>query len=152
MAERYSGQNVVLRIGNSRISFETVTLDIDDSTSAAMNDGRPNGFTRGEVKASGQLVADLINFKRLNEEARSAGSWRALQRQELDINFFGDNGSERQEIIAYGCILMISGLGDFDKSSSDKSKYTIDYQVCGKRFIDIDGVPYLDPEEIEFLS
>ena len=141
---RINSQSFDTSIGDMDIHVETMTLEIEDATEAASKNGRPDGTLRGAVSATGEIVLDRVEFKKIIEAAKSAGSFQQLE--EFDIVCFASEGEDEYKIEAFGCKLKVASILNIDMSSSDKSTVTIPYDVTGEEFVKIDGVPYIEKE------
>ena len=147
---RIGGKNFDVNLGDLLVHVENCTLDVTDNTAVAQSRGVPNGHVDGDVSASGEMEFDTSNFNLLIEQARSAGSFRALE--PFDIVFFAKAGDEEFRVEAFGCKLRVSSLLGVDPKGGEKSKHKVPYDVTSPDFIRINGVPYLDAKEIEGLS
>jgi hypothetical protein len=130
-------------VGAFLVHFETMSLSISDDGGTAMDNGLPNGWLEGNLSGSGQFVLDSKNLMILNEAARNAGSWQTLE--PLDIIAVGGAGHEGVAITASKCKLKLTELLNLDKSSKDKTKHTLDFEVTGSEFVTINGVPVANP-------
>ncbi|MEC4728844.1 DUF2597 family protein [Shewanella sp. D64] len=145
-----SGLNIDVTIGNTDITIDKITLDIEDNSKAAKSRGVTSGWLRGSVGAKGSIELNTENFNRLSEEARKAGSWRKLP--PFDFMMYAKTDLELK-VEAFGCMLKITNLLDVDgKEGGDGMMHKVDYEVTGRDFIKINGTPYLDSEEIAHLS
>lgn len=140
-----SGKDFKVLIGGLLILFETISLTISDNRKAVQNAGVPSGWVDGDVSASGELEIDSREFLKLQEVAAAYGSWRAIP--PLDINFLATNVSTTQYYEAFGCLLTLSDLLNADAKGGEKTKHKIKYEVTSPDFININGIPYLRPEE-----
>ena len=117
--QRLSGKNFDVYLGDMLVHVESASLDIEDSSEVAKTNGIPNGWTDGEVGASGEIEVDAANLKLVTEAARNAGSFRGLP--EFDILFYGSTGDgEESKIEAFGCKLKVSKLADLDPKGGEK--------------------------------
>ncbi|BAP43927.1 tail tube [Pseudomonas sp. StFLB209] len=149
MAGRIGGKNFDVNLGDMKVHVEAATLDITDNTAVAQSRGVPNGHVDGDVSASGEMELDLTNFKLLKEQASTAGSFRGLE--PFDIVFFAKAGEDEIKYEAFGCKIRLSSLLSIDPKGGAKSTVKVQYDVTSPDFVHIDGVPYLDPVEIEGL-
>lgn len=150
MTNRITGMHFDTMIGDLLVHVEEASLDIDDSSTANKTKGVSDGWLQGSVSAGGELKVDTNNFNKIVESAKKAGSWRALK--PFDMGFTADSGDEELAIEAFGCRLKISSLLSFKTDGAEKSLHTIPYEVTSPDFIHVNGVPYLDPEEIKSLT
>lgn len=118
--QRLSGKNFDVYLGDMLVHVESASLDIEDSSEVAKTNGIPNGWTDGEVGASGEIEVDAANLKLVTEAARNAGSFRGLP--EFDILFYGSTGDgEESKIEAFGCKLKVSKLADSTPRAGKRS-------------------------------
>ncbi|BAP41300.1 tail tube [Pseudomonas sp. StFLB209] len=150
MTARIGGMNFDVNVGDSLMHVDAASLDITDNSGVAKNKGVPNGRVKGDVAAAGELELDSNNFDLLVEQARSAGSFRALE--PFDIVFFAKAGTKELRIEAFGCLVRISSLLSLDPNGGSKTTHKIPFDVTSPDFIKINGVPYLDSTEIEGLT
>ncbi|UBM24206.1 DUF2597 family protein [Pseudomonas sp. p1(2021b)] len=146
---RISGMNFDINVGDIMIHVETATLDITDNSAAVQTGGVPDGWVDGDVSASGELELDTANFNLLIEAARKAGSFRRLE--PFDSLFYAKTPTDEIRVEAFGCKPKISSLLNIDPKGGEKSKHKVPFDVTSPDFIHINGVPYLDAEEIEGL-
>ncbi|GFM86107.1 tail protein [Pseudomonas cichorii] len=150
MAAKIGGKNFDVNLGDLMVHVEAGTLDITDNSTVAQTRGVPNGHVDGDVSAAGELELDSTNFNLLIEQAKSAGSFRKLE--PFDIVFFAKAGEEEIRVEAFGCKVRISSLLSVDPKGGAKSTHKIPFDVTSPDFVKINGVPYLDTEEIEGLT
>lgn len=144
-----SGLDVDITIGSTDITVDKITLDIEDNSKASKSRGVASGWLKGSVGAKGSIELNSENFNRLSDEAKAAGSWRALP--PFDLMMYAKTDVE-MKVEAFECQLKITNLLDVDqKEGGDGMVHKIDYEVTGRDFIKINGVPYLDAKEIEHL-
>ncbi|POF99982.1 phage protein [Pseudomonas putida] len=146
---RISGMNFDINVGDMLIHVETATLDITDNSAAVQSGGVPDGWVDGDVSASGELELDTANFNLMIEAARKAGSFRRLE--PFDSLFYAKTPTDEIRVEAFGCKPKISSLLNIDPKGGEKSKHKVPFDVTSPDFIHINGVPYLDAEEIEGL-
>ena len=153
MNNRINGKSFDIRLMGIKIHFEKFTLNIEDNTTTAKTDGVPDGVLQGDVAASGEVEVDSANFMLLSAAAGKAGSWRGLPAFPIDA-YAGGSNSRSAEVIhvrASGCKLSISDLLNIDKSSTDKTMHKIKFEVTDSDFVRINGVPYLERNELTFI-
>lgn len=150
---RINGKSFDVRLMGFKVHVESFTLDIEDNSTVAKNKGRPNGRLLGDVAASGEIVVDTANLMLIMEAARAAGSFQQLPVFPIDAYAAGLNGakSEVMHVHAHDCALRISSLLDIDPESTDKTQHTLPYDVTGEDFVYINGVPYLETDELSLL-
>ncbi len=141
--DRFNGLSFDIDLGDFGIKVKKFTLDIEDGSAVAKRDGRPDGELRGAVSASGEIVVYRSGLKSFTAMAKKAGSFQ--QMPTFDINSFGKVGDDELKIEAFGCKVKLSKLLDIDKESSDETEFTLPFEVTGRDFVKIDGVPYAAP-------
>ncbi|MBU1040273.1 MAG: DUF2597 family protein [Proteobacteria bacterium] len=150
MAQRISGKNFDIRLGDLAMNINKATLSIEDGTEVALDNGVPNGWVAGDTKASGELELDAQAVSLVMEAAKAAGSFRELET--FDMLFYAKTGSEEEmKVEAFGCKLSIDSLLDVDKKGGEKHLTKVKYVVTSPDFVRINGVPYLSAEETEGL-
>ncbi len=145
--QRFSGQNFNLIIGGMMVNVESASLTISDSSTVAKSGGTPDGWVDGEATASGEIVLDESNFKTVLAAARAAGSWRGLD--PVDLIFYASAGAQVKLVNASECKLRLDSIVDLDPKGGEKSTTKIPFDVTGRDFVSIDGVPYLRAEEMQ---
>ncbi|MGL7939292.1 DUF2597 family protein, partial [Salmonella sp. NW740] len=85
----------------------------------------------------------------LTAKARAAGSWRGIE--PLDFLFYAKAGSEEVKVETFGNKLQLSNLLDIDPKGGSVSTHKIKYFVTSPKFVNINGVPYLEAEATENL-
>jgi hypothetical protein len=153
MSNRINGKSFDVRLMGIKIHFEKFTLNIEDNTTTAKTNGVPDGVLQGDVAASGELEIDTANFMLLSAAAKAAGNWRSLPVFPIDAYAAGSNSrsAELMHVRASGCKLTISDLLNIDKTSADKTMHKLKYEVTDSDFVRINGVPYLDSNELSFV-
>lgn len=149
MAKKLSGIDVSVNIGGYMVQFEEVTLTIDDKSKATMSGGRPNGYVQGAVSASGSITLDTDNLLVLLDVAKNAGSWQ--QMEAFDLGFSAETKGTALNIEAFECLIKLADLLKANPGDEEKLTHTLPYEVTGKDFIRINGVPYADTSDIERL-
>ena len=142
--QRINGKSFSFDVGGMKIHADNFSCDITDNTTASKKDGRPDGYLLGDVEASGEITVDRVEMKAIMEAAKTAGSFQALK--EFDINAYADAGDDSFKVEIFGCKLKMNKILDIDKTSTDKTQFTIQYDVTSPDFINIDGVPYITAE------
>jgi hypothetical protein len=145
-----SGMDVNVSLGTALINVKQFTLNIEDGMKETTTRGVANGFVNGVTGASGEITVDTENFNRIIEEARKVGSYQQLPA--FDIISLGQTISQKLKTAAYGCKLSVSKLIDAAGDGGDKLEHTIPYKVTDSRFVEINGVPYLDQDHLETLG
>lgn len=141
MTQRIGGMDFDITIGTTLIHVESITLDVTDNSAATQTRGVPNGWVKGDKSAEGEIELDEHEFKKLNEEARTAGSWEDLP--ETDILFYAETASDYTKIEAFGCKFKVSSVLNFDPKGGEKATKKIAYVVTAPEFIHLDGVPII---------
>jgi hypothetical protein len=145
-----SGMDVNVSLGTALINVKQFTLNIEDGMKETNTRGVANGFVNGVTSASGEITVDTENFNRIIEEARKVGSYQQLPA--FDIISLGQTVNQKLKTAAYGCKLSVSKLIDASGDGGDKLEHTIPYKVTDSRFVEINGVPYLDQNHLETLG
>jgi len=150
---RINGKSFDVRFLYTKIHFENFSLDIDDSSTPAMDHGLPNGSLQGEKKASGEVEMDMANFNRLSAVARASGSWDRIPVFPIDAYAQGEGaqGEELMHVRAHGCKLRISSVLSINPNSTDKSTVKIPYDVTSSDFVWINGTPYADSTDFSLI-
>lgn len=146
---RLSGKNMHFSLGDYKLKANKVSLSITDNSTVNKTGGVPDGYVDGDVEASGEIEVTTAQFKILSKAAKQSGSWRGLP--EFDAQFYGKTDKDEMKVDAYGCRLKISDLLDIDANGGSALVHKIGFDVTSPDFIDIDGVPYLRPDETEGL-
>lgn len=146
---RVNGLSFDIRLMGFKVEVESFTMKIEDNSTTSKTKGRPSGKLQGDVSASGELVIDIDAFKYISLAAAKVGSYQELPSFPIDAYATGSNASgviEGLHVHAYECFMKIEDLLNVDTTSTDKSTVKIGYEVAGKDFVDINGVPYLKSE------
>ena len=146
MTQRIGGMDFDITVGTEVIHVESVSLDITDNTAAAQSRGVPDGYVQGDVSAEGEFELDEKNFAVLNERARAAGSWRALEA--LDVLFYASTAALTTKVEAFGCKLIVTSPIGFDPKGGEKATKKLKYLVTAPEFVRIDGVPILSESDL----
>lgn len=150
MSQKISGRNFSVNLGDKRIHIQTATLEITDNTAVDKTAGVPNGYTDGDVEASGEIVVDARSLALIMDAAKTAGSFRELPL--FDMLFYAKTTGAEKKVKAHDCKLMLASVLDIDTNSSDKETTSIPYIVTGPDFVWINGIPYLSKADIEGLK
>jgi len=148
--QHISGSDINISLGTQLISVKQYTLNIEDGVKTTSTRGIVDGWVRGAVTASGEITLDTENYNLLIEKARKAGSWQQLE--VFDIIGLGKTLDQKFKTAAYGCKAKLNKILDAGGDGGDKLEHTIAYEVTDKRFVEINGVPYLDQSFIETLG
>lgn len=149
MSKRISGMSFDFYVDAEMVHAEKISLDITDNTAAAQTNGVPDGYVDGDVAAEGEIELSAKALKILKSKAQAAGSWRGIP--ELDFLFYAKAGSEETKVEAFGCKLLLNNILDLDPKGGSLSTRKIKYLVTSPKFVNIDGVPYLEAEATENL-
>lgn len=149
MTKRISGMSFDFYIDGTLVHAEKITLDITDNTTAVQTRGVPDGFVDGDVSAEGEIEFSIKALAVLKGLAQRYGSWRGIP--PVDYLFYAKAGDEESKVEAFGCKMNLSSILDIDPKGGALSTRKVKYQVTDPRFINIDGVPYLEPEATENL-
>ncbi|MCO1336329.1 DUF2597 family protein [Microbulbifer sp. OS29] len=146
---KISGRDIDTMIGSYRINIEEASLSIEDGTGTTKTRGVPDGFIEGDVSASGEIKLNTGQFQIIVEAAKEAGSFRGLPT--FDLVFNAETTDESINVEAFDCKLSLSDVLSANQSN-ERLMHTIKYEVTGREFVNINGVPYLRSEEIERLN
>ena len=145
-----SGLDVDVSIGQTDITVDKITLDVEDNSKAAKSRGVNSGWLKGSINAKGSIELNTENFNHLSEEAGRAGSWRELP--PFDFMMYAKTNLTLK-VEAFGCYLKITNLMDIDgKEGGDGMMHKLDYEVCGRDFVKINGTPILSQDDIKHLT
>ncbi len=134
-------------MGDLQVRAEKASLKIEDGRAGVKDSGVPNGYVDGEVSASGDIELDAANMSILGEVASSAGSWQQIGT--TDMLWYCKGTKEEQKIEAFGCLLSLEDIVNYDPSSNKKALTKIRFEITDPDFVKINGVPYLDPARTE---
>ncbi|WP_045409954.1 phage protein [Vibrio jasicida] len=149
--EKISGLDVDISFDEMDITVEKITLDIEDNSKASKSRGVTSGRLRGSVGAKGSVELNTFNFNRLAKEAEKAGSWRQLP--SFDVMFYVKTPDLEFKVEAFECYLNLTSLLDIDQvEGGDGLVHKLDFEVTGRDFIKINGVPVLSAAEVKHLA
>jgi hypothetical protein len=149
MSSRFSGRNFDVDIGGVMVHVKTASATINDETAVAKTRGVTDGHTDGSVTCDVEYELDLNNFRKLQQSARSAGSWRAVE--PFDCMFYANNGTDEDKIEIFGVKLLIADLISVDPDSNDKTTRKLKGFVTSPHFVKINGIPYLSADDTRGL-
>lgn len=149
MSKRISGMSFDFFINSALVHAETVTLDITDNTAAATTHGVPDGYVDGDVSAEGEIELSMKAVGVIKSLAQQAGSWRGIP--PVDLLFYAKAGDEEAKVEAFGCKLNLSSLVNIEPKGGSLSTRKFKFIVTDPRFINIDGIPYLESEATQNL-
>ena len=147
--KQLTGKDISSMMDGTLVIFEEATLKITDGRKVVYRKGVPVGYADGPCSAEGTLKLDHENFLLVQEKAASAGSWKAIE--PFDINFLAEVTAGQKNIDAHGCLIKPEDLLNAKAEGGESDFVTIKYEVTSKDFVHINGVPYLDPNEIAEL-
>ncbi len=150
MPQHISGADVNIGLGTALINVKQYTLNVEDGVKATSTRGVPDGHVRGAVTASGEITVDTANYNLIIEQARKAGSFQ--QMPVFDIVAMGKTVDQSFKTAAYGCKLSLTKILDATAEGGDKLEHTIPYTVTDPRFVEINGVPYIDQSFLDTLG
>ncbi|WP_375750945.1 phage protein [Vibrio sp. HN007] len=149
MSARFSGMNFDVNIHGVMVHVESASATITDESEVAKSRGVPDGHTPGAVSCEVEYELDLNNFRKVQQVARNAGSWRDVKAH--DSMFYANNGVDEDKIEVFGVKLTLEELLSIDPSSSDKTKRKIKGFVTSPHFVKINGIPYLSADDTRGL-
>lgn len=147
--KRVSSSSFSVTVGDLKMLVSKATLSIEDGRKVVKDNGVPNGYVDGEVGASGEMELDATAMGILAEAARAAGSWQAIE--PLDVMFYAKGTKEEEKVEAFGCLLNVTDLPEYDPTSDKKAITKVAYEVTDPDFVRINGIPYLEKERTEAL-
>lgn len=146
---RFSGQNFDVTILGVMVHVESASATISDESDVSKSRGIPDGFTFGSVGCEVEYELDLNNFRKLQQKAREAGSWRGIKPH--DSMFYANNGEAEDKVELFGVKLKIEDLLSVDPNSADKTKRKLKGFVTSPHFVRINGIPYLSEDDTRGL-
>lgn len=149
MSKRISGMSFDVFLDSDLVHVETCTLTITDNTAAASSHGVPDGYVDGDVTAEGEMELAIKAVAVIKARAQQSGSWRGIP--PLDLLFYAKAGDEEVKVEAFGCKLNLSDLLNIDPKGGAVATRKFKFVVTDPRFINIDGIPYLESEATENL-
>ncbi|MDD9304376.1 MAG: DUF2597 family protein [Desulfobacter sp.] len=147
--KRVSNSSFSFTMGDFRLRAEKASLSIEDARKAVKDGGVPNGYVDGEVGASGDIELDAASMAILSQEAKTKGLWQEIE--PVDLLFFAKGTQEEEKVEAFGCLLNLSDIVEYDPTSDKKSVTKISFEVTSPDFVRINGVPYLAKDRTEGL-
>lgn len=151
VGEKVSGLDVDISFDDMDITVEKITLDIEDNSKASKSRGVSSGRLRGSISAKGSVELNSYNFNRLIEKAQKAGSFRQLP--SVDVMFYAKTVDVELKVEAFGCYFNLTNLLDVDQvEGGDGLVHKLDFEVCGRDFVKINGVPVLSADEVKHLA
>jgi len=147
--KRVSNSSFSFSMGDFKLRAEKASLSIDDARKAVKDGGVPNGYVDGEVGGSGDIELDAASMAILSEEAKNKGSWQEIE--PVDLLFYAKGTKEEEKVEAFGCLLNLSDIVEYDPTSDKKAITKISFEVTSPDFVRINGVPYLAKDRTEGL-
>ncbi|VFQ42393.1 phage protein [Desulfoluna butyratoxydans] len=148
--KRISNSSFSFSLGDFRLRAEKASLSIEDGRKSVQDGGVPNGWVPGAVSASGDIELDATAMAILAEEAAAKGSWQGIE--PVDLQFYAKGTKEEENVEAFGCLLNLKDIMDYDPTSDKKATVKIGFEVTSPNFVKINGIPYLDPARVEGLT
>ncbi|WP_019615096.1 phage protein [Psychromonas ossibalaenae] len=149
MTARFTGRNFDVTILGVMVHVKSATATISDESAVALTRGVTDGYTDGSAQCETEYELDLNNFRKLQQKAREAGSWREIAPH--DCQFYANNGSDEDKVELYGVKLVISDLISVDPESADKTTRKLKGFVTSPHFVSINGIPYLSENDTRGL-
>lgn len=149
MSAKFSGRNFDVIISGVMVHVKAATATINDETEVAKTRGVTNGHTDGSATCDVEYEVDLMEFKKIQQKAREAGSWRGME--PFDSMFYANNGQDEDKLELYGVKLLISDLISVDPDSKDKTTRKLKGFVTSPNFVKINGIPYLSADDTRGL-
>ncbi|MDE8603899.1 DUF2597 family protein [Marinomonas sp. RSW2] len=145
-----SASDVNVMMGTTLVNLETFTLNIEDGSTAVKTRGISHGWVNGETSASGEITVDTENLKLMIDVAKTAGSFQSMPL--VDVICSAKTVDQSLKIAAYGCKITMSKVLEAGKASGNKLEHTLPFVVTDKRFVEIDGTPYLGQDRVGELG
>lgn len=149
MAGKISGRSFDTTLLGTYVHVKTATATITDESAVAYTRGVTDGFTDGKIACEVEFELDMYQFKKIREAARRAGSYRGIEPD--DVMFYANDGVEEVKVELFGVKLLLTDILNIDPESADKSTRKVKGLVTSPLFVNIDGVPYLDSNDIRQL-
>jgi len=146
---RFSSSSFDATLFGDMIHVESASVTITDDSAVAKSRGIPDGYTHGGVGCDVELELDLMNFRKAQKAARSAGSWRGVKPE--DMLFYANNGEDEDKVQLFGVKFLISDLLSIDPNSADKTKRKLKGFVTSPNFVRINDIPYLSSADTRGL-
>lgn len=136
-------------IGSALVHVIEATVKITDGRKVKYVRGVPKGFIDGPVEAEVTLKLDHENFLLVQAQAEGAGSWKAIE--PFDVAFNAQVAAGKKNVAAFGCLPQLDEILNLKADGGEEDTTTIKCQVTSPDFVQINGVPYLTPEEVRDL-
>lgn len=148
--QHITGPDVDVMFGTTLINVKQFSVNIEDGSKPVSTRGVTHGWVRGAATASGEITVDTENFNLIVELARTAGSFQALDT--IDIVGLGNTADQEFKVAVYGCKLRVSKVLEAGGEGGEKLEHTIPFDVTDSRFVEINGVSYLDQDYVTSLG
>ncbi|MDU7134762.1 MAG: phage protein, partial [Enterobacteriaceae bacterium] len=106
-------------------------------------------YVDGDVSAEGELELSIKAFAVLKGLAQQNGSWRGIP--PADFLFYAKAGDEEAKVESFGNKMILSDILDVDPKGGALATRKVPFKVTDPRFINIDGIPYLESSATENL-
>jgi len=149
MGANFSGRSFDIDLGGVLVHVKSASATISDDSAVSKSRGVTDGHTDGSATCDLEFEFDLKNFRKVQQKAREAGSWRGIE--PFDCMFYANNGIDEDKTEYYGVKLVLSDLLSVDPDSSDKSTRKAKGFVTSPHFVKINGIPYLSEDDTRGL-
>lgn len=140
--QRFTGRDFTVTLDNgTQVLFDQFNLNTDIGIGVAKTQGQPDGWTKGELSADGDIQLSTEEMQKLIDAARKAGSWEAMP--PFDVNCYALVGGNAKNLEVFG-VKINSPNFQFDSTNSDRTVHTVNFMVTDPEFVKIDGVPLAD--------
>lgn len=146
---RLTGRNFDVNMMGLLIHVKAASATISDESAVAMTRGVTDGYTDGSATCEVEYELDLNNFRKVQQKAREAGSFRGVAPH--DCMFYASNGEDEDKIELFGVKLVISDLISVDPESADKTTRKLKGFVTSPHFVRINGISYLSTDDTRGL-
>lgn len=144
--QHITGKNGRSFLGGIPFQFDKITSTISDGMEAEKTRGIPDGYVEGDVGCEGEVEMKYKYFKQYSLLAKKHGSYRAIPA--MDISYIGATKSDAFPVKLYGCKFTLDSIVEAEANDGKKTGMVkLKYKVTSPDFVDINGVPYLDPLE-----
>lgn len=146
---RFTGRNFDVTLLGVMVHVKSASATINDESAVAMTRGVTDGYSDGSATCDVEYELDLNNFRKIQQKAREAGSWRGIKPH--DCLFYANNGGEEDKIELFGVKLLISDLLSVDPESADQTTRKLKGFVTSPHFVRVNGIPYLSDDDTRGL-
>jgi len=140
--QRMSGRDFVVTVDGTQVYVAEASLEVELGTGPAYKSGKPAGWLKGKLSATGSLKVDAEELDKLLEQARLAGSWE--QMPALDVMFYAHVDGRERRVEAFGCKLKAPGLA-INTENAEDVLHEIAFDVTGEDFVKVNGVALAGP-------